>query len=317
LKTAKLFTFTLIGFLLLACNLGGIVQIKETVPTPAPASETPTVIEPSLTVSPTQGFSADQTPVVLDPCSLITFAEAEAILAEPAGPPQTISGLCAYNNARDSLYTVSVAAAQDHDTIGLLQGQTMLVGFTGGKLDEARMEKIKTMSATFDYKGVFYELTAAAENLPTLKARLVDDDDFDLVFWAWITAQTRRQGAYVAVRGQTMVNINLIVADTQSDGSMLAASKSLAEKIFERLPAKFTLPKPTPTPTLPAATSTPTLVGGVIVPQSFPTDVPTIVPPSGPSPVPTWVGPTPIPPSGPSPVPQSGPTLIPSPTFVN
>ncbi|MHC1782359.1 MAG: hypothetical protein AB9891_06280 [Anaerolineaceae bacterium] len=267
-KASKFFSITLIGFSLIACNLGGIVQINEAAPTaePAtPASETPPVIEPSPTA--TTAADAAQTSVVLEPCTLVTLAEAEAILAEQAGAPQTINGACAYNNAKDSLYMVSVAAAQDQETVGILQGQTMLVGFAGGKLDEARMEKIKAMSAALDYKGVFSELITAAEGLPTLQVRLVDDDKNDLVYWVWITAQTRRQGGYVAVRGQTLVNINLVVADSQSEESMLAASNSLAEKVFERLPEKFSLSMATPEPA-----------------QNMPDATPTIVP------SPTWVG---------------------------
>jgi hypothetical protein len=212
---------------------------------------------------------------------------------------------------------VSTAAAQDQESASILEAQTMMTGFAGGLLDEARMARIKSLAAVLDYRGVFSELAAASEGLTTLQARLVADDDFDLVYWTWISAQTRRQAAFVAARGKTLISINLIVPDSQSEESMLAASKSLAKKIFDRLPAKFTLPKPSLTPTLSPPTSTPTPVNGVTVPQLIPTAVPTLIPPSGPSPIPTWVGPTPIPPSGPSPVPQSGPTLVPLPTFVN
>lgn len=317
MKTAKFFTFILIGFLLLACNLGGIVQTGQNTATGLPsasASESQPVIESS----PTVGLSADQTPVVLDPCTLVTTAEAEVILAELSNPPQPMNGACTFSNAKDALYMVSVAAAQDKETIGILEGQTMLVGFAGGKLDDARMTRIKTMAAALDHKGVFSELAAAAGSLPTLKARLVEDDDFDLIYWALITAQTRRQGAFVAARGQTLVNINLVVTDSQLEESMLAASKSLAEKIFARLPSKFTLPKTPAAPTPPVPTPTPTLVGGMTIPQ-VPTPVPTIVPPSAPTlvPSPTYIRPTPVPQSGPTLIPQSGPTLVPSPTLVN
>jgi len=38
----------------------------------------------------------------------------------------------------------------------------------------------------------------------------------------------------VAARGQTLVNINLIVADTQTEEAMLAAATSLADQAFGR-----------------------------------------------------------------------------------
>ncbi|MHC1782358.1 MAG: hypothetical protein AB9891_06275 [Anaerolineaceae bacterium] len=314
-KAVKFFSLILIGFSILACNLGGIVQTEvktATVSPTQPPSETPAVVEPSPASD--QGVDENQISVILDPCSLVTTAEAEAIFSEPSNPPQPMNGMCIFTNAKDALYMVSVAAAQDQETTSLMEGQTMMVGFAGGKLDDARMEKIKSMAAALDYKGVFSELVIAAEGLPTLKARLVEDADSDPVFWVWITAQNRRQAAFVAVREWTLVGINLIVSDTQSEESMLAASKLLADRIFERLPVKFTLPKPMPIPTQPPPTPTPTIIGEVTVPQAFPTAVPTLIPQSGPTPVPTWVGPTPVPPSGPSPVPPSGPTLVP--TFV-
>jgi hypothetical protein len=176
---------------------------------------------------------------------LLTATEAEAILAQPVSAPNAMNGACIYTNASDSLYTISIAAAQDQQTIGILQGQAMLLGFGGIQLDEARMNKLKSLAETLDYKGFFGELVTAAEGSATLKAKLVEDSNSDVVYWAWINAQSRRQGAFVAARGQTLVNINLVVADTQSEEAMLAASTSLAEKAFGLLPAKFTLAVPT------------------------------------------------------------------------
>jgi hypothetical protein len=88
-------------------------------------------------------------------------------------------------------------------------------------------------------------MVVAAKGAPTLKSRLVEDSGSEMVYWAWITVQNRRQAAIVAVRGQTLVNINLVVSESQSEESMLAASTLLADNIFKRLPAKFTLSAPT------------------------------------------------------------------------
>jgi hypothetical protein len=197
----------------------------------------------------------------------------EAILAEPASPPTPVSGGCTFTNAKDGLYALTVAAAQDQQTNGILQGQAMLLSFAGARLDEARMTSLKTLAAALDYKGFFSELVAAAEGVTTLQARLVEDKESDVVYWTWIAAQTRRQGAYVVVRGPTLININLVVADTQSEESMLAASTSLANKIFERLPSKFTLAMPTAAPQQPSPNATPTIIVGVIETPPVPTTI--------------------------------------------
>jgi hypothetical protein len=94
-----------------------------------------------------------------------------------------------------------------------------------------------------------------------MTARLVEGGGNDVTYWIWVSAQNRRQGGFVAARGQTLVNINLIVADTQTEEAMLTAANSLADQVFGRLPSKFTLVMPTtqaplPTPTIVAPVKT-------------------------------------------------------------
>jgi hypothetical protein len=266
MKTSlRILTLFAIALFLLACSL---ININGQAAPAAQASDTPAKVEPSLPPA----TAAAQPTAVLDPCSLVTQAEVETILAEPAGPPNSSNGGCNFTNAKDSLYAFSVAAAQGEQAGGILQGQAMLLGFAGAPLDAARMEKLKLQSAALDFKGFFGELVAAAEGLPTIQARLIADDASDIVYWVWISAQTRRQGAYVAVRGSTLVSINLVVADTKSEESMLAASSALAGSIFDRLPPRFILALPTAQPT------------SAVPPTALPPELPTAIP------TPTWVG---------------------------
>ncbi len=281
----KITTLVVVSIVLLACNLGtsapavtqavqtGAVQIVTEAPTQEPPTLTValTATVEQATPTATQDAAAAQA-VVLDACTLITAAEAEVILAEPAGTPTALTGTCIYSNAKDALYLVSVAAAQEQESIGILQGQMMMLGMGGAQFDEVAITKMKSLAEALDYQGFFSELVAVSGNAPTFQARLVEDASSDLVYWTWISAQTRRQGAYVAARGQTLVNVNLVVADTQTEEAMLAAAKAQAEQAFARLPAKFTLAAPEQAPTQ-EATLAPTLE---------PTPVPsaTLVPPA-------------------------------------
>jgi hypothetical protein len=249
-KTEKILALAIISIVILACNLG---NTQPSVPA-EPGSTSPA---PEIQSSPTQAAAGSPaTASDVEPCSLFTAAEAEAILSEPASAPNPMNGACSYSNAKDSLYMVSATAAQGKQADGILQGQAMMLGFAGGKLDEARMTKLKELAAAPDYKGFFTELVAAADGAATLKARLVENGGSDVVYWAWINAQSRRQAAFVAVRGQTVVNVNLIVAEAQTEDAMLAMSTSLADRIFGRLPAQFTLAMPA----MPTVAPTPTLV---------------------------------------------------------
>ena len=313
-KVAQHMIALVLVFLILACSLGSVTNNLST-------SVTPTVMERATLIpyQPAQTVNAEVTPVViqpvqpangeatlgaaqpgqeLQPCSLITSAEAEAILGEPATAPTVSSGGCAFNNASDSLYAVSVGVAQAGQAEGILQGQVMLLGFAGVQFDEAKMTRFNNLSDAQDFKTFFTELVAAAQGSTVVKAQLVEDGVNDVVYWAWLTAQSRRQGAFVAVRGKTLVNVNVVVADTKSEQSMLEASKALANKIFDRLPANFTLGMPTVAPTQPLPTAVAT--------QPWPTAVPT-------QPWPTTVPglPTLVPGGPPTLVPGGPPTLVP------
>ena len=330
-KIAQHMIALVLVFLILACNLGSVTNNLST-------SVTPTAMERAtlMPYQPAQTVNAEVTPVViqpaagevtpgaaqpgqeLQPCSLITTAEAEAILGEPATAPTVSSGGCAFNNASDSLYAVSVGVAQAGQAEGILQGQVMLMGFAGVQFDEAKMTRFNNLSDAQDFKTFFTELVAAAQGSTVVKAQLVEDGVSDgrqevTSYWAWLTAQSRRQGAYVAVRGKTMVNVNVVVADTKPEQSMFEASQALANKIFDRLPTNFILGMPTVAPTQPL----PTLVPGgppTLVPGGPPTTVPggppTTVPGSPPTLVPGGP-PTAVPGSPPTLVPGGPPTTVP------
>ncbi len=135
---------------------------------------------------------------------------------------------------------VSVTAAQGQQIGGILQGQAFLLGMAGVSLDGAKMARLKELSDSGNFVGFFAEMVALAQGTPAVQARLVDGMG-DAGYWAWLTASSRRQGALVVARGQTVVNVNVVVADTQSESDMLAACQALAEQVFGRLPSSFSL----------------------------------------------------------------------------
>jgi hypothetical protein len=238
----------LIGFMLLGCNLTSVLEPNAPEPTSKPVETSPPIIEPE----PTRESEPTPTPVEpvslvdgqLDPCALVTSEEAELIMGEPATPPKDINGACTFTNAKNGMYVVSIAAAQDEDTSGVLQGQAMLLGFAGAKVDQEFMERVKPLADTQNYLEFFKELASAAKESPSAKVRLFSGGGNDLVYWAWLISDTRRQGAFVGIRDTTMVNINVVVADTRTEEDMLAAATTLANDIFTRLPQNFTLPVP-------------------------------------------------------------------------
>ncbi len=245
--------------------VGGQFQPMNTQPSPEQSTEpalpssTPSTAIPT---SSTEEVSPDLQIQQIDPCLLLTAGEAEQILGEAVSPPQEVNGACAYNNAKDSLYVVSVTAAQEEQSEGILQGQAMMLGMTGVPLDQAKLDQLKTLSASQDYLAYFTELETLAQNSLTAKAHILKDIP-DLEYWVWIEADSRRQGSLVLVRDQTVLNINLVIPDTHTEPDTLEGLQNLAETVYQRLPQHFSMIMPfTATPTEIAIPSpwTPTLI---------------------------------------------------------
>jgi hypothetical protein len=293
-KFSRGFICMIIMAMILACNfnsslLTGSLPATPTVSTRSASTETkpkeatPTALvtkEPQATNSPTNEADGK-----FDPCTLLSVEQAEAILGEPAAPSKNVNGSCVYSNAKDGLYMINIAAAQDKETAGILQGQAMLIMFTGNKVSEDFTDKIRALSDAQDFKGFFSELTAAAKGSQTMTAKLFTGGGNDLVYWAWINAPPRRQGAFVAVRKNTLVNINVVLPDSADGNALVKSLNSLAGEAFSKLPEKFSSAQPDATKTVvssSAVDSTPTLVpeSPASEPQSTPTMIPTgIAPP--------------------------------------
>jgi hypothetical protein len=273
---------TLAMIAVLASLLAGCDGLTLTSPTPtakvwvATVTLTPQpvvqVITATFTPTPPT-MPAEAVPQEVQPCSLVTQQEAEAILGEPATPPQASGGGCAFTNAKDGLYAVSVGAAQDKQTGDIMQGQAFLLGMAGVPLDQAALDQLKALSDAQDFKGFFAELVARAQGAPAVKAQLLDGVG-DVGYWAWLSAQGRRQGAFVVGHGPTLVNVNLVVADSQAEQAMLDAARALADTISSRLPARFTIAAPsaasTPVPSQATDTAVPPAPAGTSAPPPPP-----------------------------------------------
>lgn len=252
-----------------ACSLSGILSDPTATPvppTPIPATETPLPPTPEPTAAPTLEPTPEPTAEpaqaesqAFDPCILLTASDAETLLGEPAGPATTNAGACYYMNASDSLYTVSLAAAQGTDQLGIYQGQFILFGFSGGKADEATLSKLRLMAEAYDSFGFFSEIVRLTEGSATVKAKLIENTPYDLAYWSWLTVDTRVQAALVVVRGKDMVNLNLVLPASKPQEEVQAAALALMDGVLAKLPAEYSLtgatqepasdPTPAPTPT--------------------------------------------------------------------
>ena len=289
----------IVGATMLACNLGSALTPQNPTEPPLPTSNptSPSDLLPETDQStPTAevGRSVTETFSTLDICALVTKSDVEKFFGEPASDPKPVNSGCTFTNAKDGLYAFSLGAAQDKEASTVMQGQALLLGMAGVKLDEAAMDRLKTLADTLDYKGYFTELATQSKSSTNISAKLFGGGGNDLTYWAWITVPPRATGAFVAVRGTTLVSLYVVVPESQTADAMLTTANNLAGEIFKKLPEKFTIEAGSvppssqeqtgqPTATLSAGASapvssgpTPTMAGKITLPA------PTLVsPPNG------------------------------------
>ncbi len=249
---------------LLACNLTNMlstskppsVDLPSVTPTNAvekPAETAkPTAVPTTVPQAPAQPDSAGG---ALDFCTLIAKSDVEKFFNEPASEPKASPGGCVFTNAKDSLYAFSFGAGQDKDASNVLQGQAMLLGMAGVRLDEAALAKLKPMADGLDFKGFFTEMVALSKSSSTINAQMLTGGGNDLTYWAWITVPPRRTGAFAAVRGNTVISLYVVVPESQKEETVLNEANNLAGAVFSKLPAKFSVSSAPPAAAPPAAPS--------------------------------------------------------------
>ncbi len=232
-------------FSILACNFSTALLTPQ-VATPGSGTVLPTAYIPEETIEPVDINEPTPTSDITsapeghaDICSYVTKEDVEKFFGEPASDPKSANGSCMYTNAKDGLYAFSLGAGQDNDTATILQGQAMLLGLAGIKLDETVTGNLNKLADARDFKGYLSELVALSKSSTTISARLFKGGGNDLTYWAWISAPPRRSGAFLAVRGTTLVSLYIVVPEIQEEKAMLTSANNLAGQIFAKLPRDF------------------------------------------------------------------------------
>lgn len=239
----------------LACNMPGVgdepavtdgptitpTLLVDSATTVAVISPQAATEEPTTTPEPTAvpAIGADTTPVIVDPCSLLTTAEVESLLGEPAGEPTPVDGGCIYQEPVERMETVTVFAVQGEAAADALGAQLFLVSLMGGvQIDEATTQEATALAEAGDVVGLVEQLTALTVGQPGLHAEAVEGLG-EAALWVWKEldgAGAPQQGFLVAAQGQTAVGINLVVTQGQQQSDTLAVARPLVEQLLSRFP---------------------------------------------------------------------------------
>ncbi len=239
----------------LACNLpslgsGGGGEVA------SPVSDSP----PAPSASPTERPE----PVALDLCTLITQAEAEAVLGGTVEVvPYPEMGNCTYNLQTGDPYQqqmLYVGAAQgDEGKELLMMGIGALVLFSQNDAIRNQFETLGGQLATMSLKELVEQLPPLYE---AIGYEVSDQSGLgDLAFWSWNA--DFKIGVLLVVQGDSYANISLIGLEQDI---ALGQAKALMPTVLDRLPPAFTV--------LPASSPSPDATTGTPETAAVPTEVP-------------------------------------------
>jgi hypothetical protein len=237
----------------LACNMPGVGDQPAATEVPIVTLTVMAVNTPIVEATPLQVATTGATPPAeptattpgnestaagtVDPCSLITAAEAESLLGEAVGEPTPVEGGCIYLEPTERIHTVTVFAAQGEAAAEALGVQLFLVSLMGGmQLDEATVQESQALTEAGDVVGLVEQMTTLAAGQSAFHAEAVEGLG-DAALWVWMAMAGEgapQQGFLVAAQGETAAGINLVVGDGRDEAETLATARPLVERILNR-----------------------------------------------------------------------------------
>jgi hypothetical protein len=226
---ALMVVFTLVFSL--SCNAASQFAASEAVPTtePAPLTEAP---EPTAVEQPAER-------VQLDPCSILTEDEVDAVLGGVAeAQPSMGTGGCTYvlqSEDPSVMAQLVISAAQGNEAKAFtVLSMGLLAGFSGDPNIQSEFEKVNSQVPDLTLTET---VTRLAELFRGTAVNLVEADAPDQhATWLAYENELYSQGTLILVRGDEYVSLTQIGGDMETAFEQLG---SLGDVVFERLPASF------------------------------------------------------------------------------
>ncbi len=215
--------------------------------TPAPSTPVPTPAPPSATATQAPGVS-----VQLDPCSLMSQAEAEGLLGDKVGKATSQDGACAYADAHTRVDAVDFYAYPAAQAELVFEAHLFLLQAMHVKVDPAALAKLQKDSAAGETVAALNDLADMAIGQDNYHAERVDGLG-RVALWSWNAVSTRQQAYLLAARPGAIVGMELVLGTSSSEASTKQAAIAILRRILTGLPDQFTVMGVTPT-----ATDTPT-----------------------------------------------------------
>ena len=242
-----------------AATLLAGVQTPATTATPAPtelvvdtltstarATGTPMAAKrPTSTPTPAAGATGTPTPassgqVKLDPCSLMSQAEAEGLLGAKAGKPTLQNGACFFSEAKTRLTVVDVFAFPAAQAQPTFDAHAFLLQGFHVKIDPAALTKLQADSAAGDMVAALSDLANMAIGHGNYRAEKVDGLG-SVALWSWNLVNTRYQAYLLAAKPGALVGIEFVLGASGQEAGTKQAATVIVRRILNGLPANFTV----------------------------------------------------------------------------
>jgi len=199
-------------------------------------------LAPTQAVTATAETAASATPgasgqaTALDPCTLITTADATTILGTPATDGVAISGYCTYQDARAKSQTVHVFAFQSRQSITgaiLCDVSELLIG------DTAATAQVNADVKSGDWVAAVNAMIASPAAMPDRTMVKVDGVG-DAAMFAHLALGGRRLDFALVAKKDVVIGFTLALVAGDAAATQKAVVP-LLQSILARLPPSFTV----------------------------------------------------------------------------
>ncbi len=179
-------------------------------------------------------------PVALDPCSLMSQAEAEALLGARSAKPTVQNGACLFAEAQARVTVVNVYAYPPEQAQQVFQGHVFLLQGYRVKIDPAALDKLKADSAAGDVVASLNDLADMAVGQSNYRAEKVDGLG-RAALWSWNAAGTVQQAYLLAAKPGAVAGLELVLSASSQEASTKQAVVEIVRRILAGLPESFTV----------------------------------------------------------------------------
>jgi len=213
-----------------------------TVAGPATAASTRAANHPATPA----GTGASPTPppgpvVQLDPCSLLSQAEAESLLGAKANSPTVQNGACVYSEAQKRVTVVNVYAYPAAQAGSVFEGHVLLLRGYQVTLDPAALARLKADSASGDMVAALNDLTGMAVGQSNYHAEKVDGLG-RAALWSWNAVSSVQQAYLLAAKPRAVVGMELVLGPSSQEAATRQAVAAIIQRILTGLPDRFVVP---------------------------------------------------------------------------